>query len=186
MNLVLNAASSWFCSNKLMNATKSCYMTVGTHQASSKLDDLNIILNGQTLISSTKAKILGVYLDENLNFHYHVVYLTAKISSKIGMLHRLRQTFSSPVLNVIYLTSIQSLLDYCLTVFGPSSKTIIDHVQHLVTANLSITASISQMIELLGWMSVNQRLIYFTACLVYKCLNQQAPIYLTNPFQYMN
>ena len=194
MNLVLNAASSWFCSNKLIvNATKSCYMTVGTHQAISKLDDLNIILNGQSLIRSTKAKILGVYLDENLNFHDHVVYLTAKISPKIGMLHRLRQTFSSPVLNVIYLTSIQSLLDYCLTVFGPSSKTITDHVQRLqnrcaraVTGNFSITASISQMIESLGWMSVNQRLIYFTACLVYKCLNQQAPIYLTNRFQYMN
>ena len=51
---------------------------------------------------------------------------------------------------------------------------------------LKITASISQMIESLGWMSVYQRLIYFTACLVYKCLNQQAPIYLTHRFQYMN
>ena len=34
-------------------------------------------------------------------------------------------------------------------------------------------------------MTIKERLVYFTSCLLYKCLNDLAPTYLTNQFQYI-
>ena len=38
---------------------------------------------------------------------------------------------------------------------------------------------------MLGWMKIEKKIFIFKACLVYKCLNDSAPIYLLNDFQYL-
>ena len=93
----------------------------------------------------------------------------------------------------IYLTTVQSLFDYSLTVWGPSSKTNITYLQKLqnlcaraVTGIFDNNISVSNLITSHGWMTIYQRLIYFTACLVFKCLHNSAPSYLSHNLNYIS
>ena len=65
-----------------------------------------------------------VVIDEYLSFKDHIEYLEKKISPKIAVIHRLRHLLPSDCLNKIYLAIIQSIFDYCLTVWGNSSNKI--------------------------------------------------------------
>ena len=186
MNNSLQQANSWFTSNRLLvNLTKSNFILIGTNQAISKLGKINIKLNGNSLQQCTSTKLLGVYIDENLKFHNHIQNLKSEISPKIGIIHRLRSLLPCHSLNKIYLAIIQPHIDYCLTVWGPSLKTNITSIQRIqnrcaraVTGLFDRNISISSLINFLGWMTVQDRLFYITACLMYKCINNKAPLYL--------
>ena len=102
-----------------------------------------------------------------MNFKENTHHLVSKISNKIGILHRLRQVLPQKALNQIYLTSIQPLFDYCITVWGPSSKTNVNTIQRLqnrcaraVTGDFSFETSVSYLIKSLGWMTIQERLHY--------------------------
>ena len=194
MNVSLSQISTWFKTNRLIiNASKSSYIVIGTNQAVANISNLNILLNNQPLTRCSNTKLLGVYVDEQLNFQKHIQYLNNKISSKIGILHRLRKFLPPHILNIIYLTSIQTLLDYCITLWGPVSKSNINCLQRLqnrcaraVTGNFNRDSSVTYLVKSLDWMNMNQRLEYFTACLIYKCLNNSAPKQLAETFEYVH
>ena len=47
-----------------------------------------------------------------------------------------------------------------------------------------LNSSVSKMISDLSWMNIEQHLFYFTAILMFKCLNNLAPEYLSNSLKY--
>ena len=194
MNDLLEKVSSWFNVNRLIvNPSKSNFITISTRHHVSNLQNISIYLNNQKLQQCSSTSLLGVHIDENLTFHQHIQSLNSKISSKISLLHRLRQILPQQSLNTIYLTTVQSLFDYCITVWGPSSKTNITSLQKLqnrcaraVTGIFDYNISVSSLITSLGWMTIYQRLTYFTACLVFKCLHNSAPSYLSHNLNYIS
>ena len=81
MNVSLSEISTWFKTNRLIiNAFKSSYIVNGTNQAVANISNLNILLNNQPLTRCSNTKLLGVYVDEQLNFQKHIQYLNNKIS----------------------------------------------------------------------------------------------------------
>ena len=96
-------------------------------------------------------------------------------------------------LNTVYLTIVQSLFDYCLTVWGNCPNVYRDQIQKLqnraaraIFGNFDYTSYVSNMIHDLTWMNIHQGYQYFTLLLMYKCLNNQAPSYLTSQFNYVS
>ena len=135
-----------------------------------------------SLLAVSKIKLLGVTIDENLNFSEHVSQLISKISPKIALLNRLRHMLDIKTLNNVYLTIVQSLFDYCLTVWGNCPNVYRDQIQklqnraaHTIFGNFDYTSSVLNMIHELRWMNIHQRYQYFILLLMYKCLNNQAP-----------
>ena len=127
-------------------------------------------------------KLLGIVIDVNLSFKDHIEYLEKKISPKIAVIHRLRHLLPSGCFSKIYLAIIQSIFDYCLTVWENSSKQNLMSVQrlqnraaHEVTGNFDNNSSVATMLNDLKWMNMNQRFAYFLGILVYECLNNLAP-----------
>ena len=195
MTLCLQAALSWFKQNRLVvNTSKSTLMPISTsHNTTTVCKDISLIINKDTLVSCTSTKLLGIFIDQNLNFNCHIKYLVKKISPKIGILHRLRQFLPPDVLNIVYKTTIQPIFDYCITVWGNSTKQNIKTLQILqnpaaraVLGNFDFNSSVSLMIKQLKWTTVQNRYTYFTCIMVYKCLNGLAPDYLINLFKYVS
>ena len=195
MTLCLQAALSWFKQNRLVaNTSKSTLMPISTsHNTTTVCKDISLIINKDTLVSCTSTKLLGIFIDQNLNFNCHIKYLIKKISPKIGILHRLRQFLPPDVLNIVYKTTIQPIFDYCITVWGNSTKQNIKTLQILqncvaraVLGNFDFNSSVSLMIKQLKWSTVQNRYTYFTCIMVYKCLNGLAPDYLINLFKYIS
>ena len=55
-----------------------------------------------------------------------------------------------------------------------------------VTGNFDYNSSVSNMLNDLKWMNINQRFTYFLGILVYKCLNNLAPDSLSSSLKYVS
>ena len=58
-------------------------------------------------------QLLGVYIDENLNFAGHISELRTRASQKVGMIVRLRNLIPCNAKLMLYNTSILPYLTYC-------------------------------------------------------------------------
>ena len=122
----------------------------------------------------------------------HTFNILSRKSHKVKLLYRLRMYLNTESLNMVYKAIIQSLIDYCITVWGNTSTSILHCVQRLqnraaraVLGNFDFKASVTSMISQLGWMNVKQRYHYFLGILVYKCLQNMAPSYLCEKFSFV-
>ena len=149
---------------------------------------MNVTIKNTKIATCDSVKLLGIFLDSNLNFTQQMAYITKIVSQKIGIIHRLCPTLPCKILSIIYQTTIQPIFDYGLTIWGQTSKRNIRTIQVLqnraacaVCGNFDfLNSSVSKMISDLSWMNIEQRLFYFTAILMFKCLNNLAPEYLSN------
>ena len=195
MSLCLQSALSWFERNHLIvNTSKSVLIPISTpHRIKNECENVSINLNDYHITPSSSTKLLGIFIDNTLDFKEHIEYIVKKICPKIGILHRLRNVLPTPILSIVYITTIQPLIDYGLVIWGNSSKQNIQTIQKLqnraaraVLGNFDYTSSVSDMINGLNWTKVDKRFIYFTGIMMYKCLNKSSPSYLVELFSYVS
>ena len=119
MNRCLNRAVDWFKNNRIVvNASKSSIMFTSSHMIDYLDDPAPLMINNPPLERVTRAKFLGVMIDETLSWNVQIHYNCLKINYKIELINRLRQYLLQSVLKTFYLTLIQPHFDYCLTVWG--------------------------------------------------------------------
>ena len=83
-------------------------------------------------------KYLGLNLDSNLSWKYHVNTVAKKISKNIGALSKLRHFTSSKVLTMLYYSLIHPFLIYGLIVWGITYKTTLPRITNLQKKALRI------------------------------------------------
>ena len=189
-----NSATSWYKNNKLsINASKSTSMLIHSHHKSIN-STLSINVNNDKLSLGTSAPYIGVTIDQTLQWNAHINSVIKKISPKIYQLRRLSKYVPSEMLNTIYLSCIQSHIDYCCTVWGTSSRENITKIQRMQNMAARIICKEFDFINVrgidlvkkLGWMNIDERVRYLTACLMYKCINNHAPNYLSDNINLMS
>ena len=79
-------------------------------------DDLKIKLCGKTLCLTESAKYLGVKIDANLSWQYHVDDLSIKLNRANAILFKMRKYASLKMLRPIYFAIFDSYLSYCCLV----------------------------------------------------------------------
>ena len=62
---------------------------IGTRHSTENSQEMNIYIDGNKIKNVTKQKLLGIYIDENLQWSDHIDYLCSTISSKISLLKQL-------------------------------------------------------------------------------------------------
>ncbi len=63
-------------------------------------------------------KYLGMWLDVNLDWHYHIDVMRSKISRRIGMLKRVRSYLTEDLTTKLHNAMVLPLFDYCVTIYG--------------------------------------------------------------------
>ena len=124
-------------------------MLIGTRQRLHYHDKITITIGDDIIKQCYSSKILGVELDCNINWKEHINFIAQKISKKLGLLKRLKQFLSPDLLNIVYLSLIQSQFDYCITVWGACSQYLIDRLQRLqnrAAQIIMITASLQSLL----------------------------------------
>ena len=113
----INETITWLKSNKLaVNPSKSNSMLIGTRQRIKKYT-LNISINDCTVKFTNTFNLLGVIIDNNLSWKDHIIHISKKLSSKIGLIKRLyhilpRSDFSESIRAFVSVKF--RLLHYCL------------------------------------------------------------------------
>ena len=83
-----------------------------------KVPNLSIALNNIAITKVETLNYLGILLDSNLSWKSHTDMLVLKISTLIGVLHRVKKYFPKSILLTIYKSLITPHLNYGLLLWG--------------------------------------------------------------------
>ena len=90
-----------------------------------------IILDHLLVEQVHETTVLGVKLEENLNWTSHISYISKKANQRLHILRKLKPFLSSNQLHTVYLTHIRSLFDYCSPVFVGIGKGLDKKLQRI-------------------------------------------------------
>ena len=177
----------WFHSNRLViNNLKCCCMIIFSH---TNQNTVNIYIDDVNISQVDSTKYLGSFIDSKLNWREHVFNVKKKISPKVGLIRKLKHIVPQDCLIKYYIATVQSQIDYCLSVWGYSSdancrilQRLQNRAERIISDNCDWNVIGIDSVKYLGWLNVCQRRDYFTAITVYKFLVGLQPSYITDLF----
>ena len=86
--------------------------------------DLKIQLCGKRIYPTEGVKHLGVRIDANLSWQYHVSDLSIKLNRADALLFKMRKYVSLKILRSIYFAIFDSYLSYCCLVWAQNHSNI--------------------------------------------------------------
>ena len=125
VNADLRHLVNWLNANRtLINFKKIKMVIFKSKQNKFEGDDLKIKLCGKILYPTESVKCLGVKIDTNLNWKYHVTDISIKLNSANAFLFKMRKYLSLKILLSIYFAIFQSYLSFCCLVWTQNCSTI--------------------------------------------------------------
>ena len=124
MNIELEKVNKWLKANKLsLNTDKTTYTLFHKY---TQTDDLplklpDLIIDNSKIQHSSHIKFLGVLIDNNLSWKFHLENLETKIARVIGIMCKVRYILNLNCLKSIYYSLIHSHLSYANIVWGSTS-----------------------------------------------------------------
>ena len=79
-------------------------------------------LNGKTIFESKKIKYLGIIMDDQLTWKFHIIELRKKLNRTIGMLFKMKNIAPLRVLHSLYYALFHSHLSYGICVWGNATN----------------------------------------------------------------
>ncbi len=128
LTVCVKNVKDWMTNNfLLLNSDKTEILLIGPKNSTQNLLDHNLQLDGCTVISST-VKNLGVILDSNLSFEYHISHVTkaAFFHPNIAKLRNMLSVSDAEKLVHAFMTS---RLDYCNALLGGCPASSIDKLE---------------------------------------------------------
>lgn len=153
-----------------VNTSKTNIMVFNPGNKQSR--EVNIFIGEHRLDQVRVAKILGLYIDENLSWNDHVDYIAKKISSGIFVIKQLKQYCDMNVLKSAYYALVESYINYGIVIWGNSSKNNTLKIFRLqkkairYILNLKPTQSCKQSFKSLEILTVPSKYIYSTLVFV--------------------
>ena len=137
-NAVLEQVSKFMYSNSLhINMSKCCYMHFSPSNeyestcarvrpfANEYDNSRAIYINGQLITKVHTTKFLGIIIDDKLNWHAHLEYLSKKLRSMTGAIKRMRLSIPKAYYRTIYSALFESHLNYGISIWGSAGVTCI-------------------------------------------------------------
>ena len=182
----LKRVEQWLTSNRLiLNHSKTKGLLFGTRQLLQTSSDFVLQIQGKDIERVTKFNYLGVMLDEQLHWKEHVDSICKKVNKRLGILARIRSCLTLNAAKCVYNTLIEPILCYTDTVWGELSATSSKNLQRLQNRAARIVLrrdSSKDTLNVLGWVELETKRKRHKCTLVYKCLNNLVPKYLSGYF----
>ena len=190
LNNDMKKIHDWCNDNDMViNTEKSKSMIVGScHKLQNADSDLKILYEDILLENVENEKLLGIYIDNSLSWSEQINHMVSKISSRLGLLSRLRTYLPMEGLIMYYNGYILPLFDYCCTIWGETTYSNVERLFKLqkraarIILNAKYDVSSSSLFHKLGWLTIQKRIEYHKGVLMFKCVNKTAPDYLCNLF----
>ena len=123
LNSEMRKLNEWYKSNKLfLNYDKTKYVIFRTRNKRVP-EEIPIFIEQTKLERVHTVKFLGVFINEFLDWKYHIDNVSSKISRNIGILLKLRYFVHYDILLLLFHSLIQSHLKYCNMIWGNTFKT---------------------------------------------------------------
>lgn len=128
VNKELKKVKSWLEVNKLsLNISKTNFIIFKSPQHSSS-ETVNIRIGRSPIKQTCYVKFLGVLLDENLSWKYHLTELSKKLARTCGIFFKIRHYLPINILVCLYNSLFSPFLQYGIVVWGLTYETYINPV----------------------------------------------------------
>ena len=185
--------SRWMDSNKLkLNAEKTHILTVGTAQKLMRLPKKLEVHMNDIKLRESDAKcemLLGISIQSNLKWGQTVTDLKTKLKKRLAGLLKLKYTLPFKVMKAVTEGIFNSILVYCLPVFGGCDKAELHSLQVLQNRAAQIVTrspprtNRDLLFDKLHWLSVSQLIAYHTTLAIFKIKSNGCPEYLNAMFK---
>ena len=124
LNMAVSEVVSWASANKLpLNEKKTKVLVVTGKRLSSKIDYAPEVSIGSTKLTNVcSAKLLGLEIDQDLSFSWHVDSVCKKLSQRIGILKKIRSMLPHKQRILYYNSMIKPLFDYVNVIWTTCNK----------------------------------------------------------------
>jgi hypothetical protein len=192
MTAELANISDWFSANRLLlNPSKTKLIVFQSRKCRKDLSAPPVLLNGMELQQTTNESFLGVQLDETMKWYEHTCTIANNLSRKLGLLSKIKNFVSQKTLKMVYNCFVQPHLIYGIQLWGATFEKGLTRIQKLQKKAIRLLTGARKMdhseprLKNLGILKLDDLYKLHTACMVYDCLNGDAPAQLQGLFSYL-
>ncbi|XP_053400822.1 uncharacterized protein LOC128557467 [Mercenaria mercenaria] len=196
----LTIVENWCKDNAMIpNAekTKAMFLSASNkiHNTFGNNNSLEFTLNQQKLETVHEEKLLGIQVDQNLNWKNQIDKILKKCNSLLYLLLRIKFCLNLHSRKLFYNAYILPHLDYCSTIWGNCNSQLQNDLIKFqkraarILLDKPFDTPSNELFKELHWMTFPERVDYKKAVTVYKALqteSQNCPDYLKNKFKYVN
>ena len=156
-----------------LDPDKTHILTVGTQERLRRLPDTIQVVMDNVILGENQAKcelLLGCQVESNLKWHAQVASLAAKLGKRLAGLQKIKFIAPLAVRKKVAEGVFNSVLVYCLPLFGGSEIGHIKDIQKLQNRAAQIVCHAPprsnrvMLFEKLGWLSVNHHISHSYSC----------------------
>lgn len=143
-----------------------------------RIIEANYSIHGQTLQFTTKAKYLGVTIDNKLNWGPHINNITRKANNTTAFLSRNLSGCPRSIKATSYKTLVRPQVEYASTVWDHTNKTHINKIEAVqrraaryIMGDYSRESSVTSMLNHLHLDTLQSRRITSRATMMYRIVN---------------
>ena len=171
---------NWFQINEMKSNSSKCHLIVSNNDTRSYASSSYIYLENEFLENENSVKLLGVEIDEDLNFQMHVNSLLKKGNQKLHGLMRISKFLSEDKLRIIMKTFIESQFNYCPLLWMCHSRTLNNKINKLHERALRVVyknddLTFKQLLEKDNSFTIHERNLQKLAVEMYKVKNNLSP-----------
>lgn len=188
INIDLCNLNIWLNANKIsLNANKTQYLLF-KHKRKYLDFNFSLEINGMAIAPSSFIKYLGLYLDEDLKFRYHIDNMSSKLRKANGALCKVRHFVPSTVLKNIYYALFESIMTYALVVWGQNPNSNCKRISILQKCAVRIMSFASPrthsnpLFKQLGVIKLSDQIQCNNIILIHQILNNKIPQQLITTF----
>ena len=119
INYDLKKLTDWLNGNRIsLNTDKTEFVIFRKPRKKINFNNVKIKLNGKRLSPSSHIKYLGILIDENLSWNFHITELCKKLNRANSMLSKIRYYVDKNTLRCLYFAIFSSHMSYCCQIWG--------------------------------------------------------------------
>ena len=169
-----NIVIEWFKVNEMKSNSDKCHLIIVNNQ------DNNIKIGNDIITSKTSVKLLGVTIDNKLNFNEHVDNICKKANNKLHALARIAKYLNPDKLRILMKTFIESQFNYCPLIWMFHSRQLNSKINKLHERALRIVyknphLTFQQLLDLDKTHCIHHRNLQKLAVEMYKVSNKLVP-----------
>jgi hypothetical protein len=183
----VSAILDWFLRNRVktnVSKTELLFAWSSFRRSKPVLDPL--LVGGVKVEPSISVKILGVTLDRHLNLEMHVSTVCKSAYHQIHLIGKIRKFLTLSAAKTLVISTVLSRLDFCNGILAGLPGELIKRLQRVQNAAARLVlqadrrADSSTLLHRLHWLPVRQRAHFKILTMVFRCVQGNAPLYLSS------
>ena len=183
----ITSFKQWMDTNRLkMNSAKTNFILIGSRQQLVKCKMTSILANDDIVQRSPIIKYLGALIDERLSFKQFINSKYRMAMWNLQKLKAIRNVLTDDACKTLISALVLSHLDYTnmiligLPEVDIKKMQIVQNMAAKLVLNCSAMESSTCCLRNLHWLPIRERIEHKLIRMTYKCLNGEAPDYLSD------